>query len=371
MSRNIYIFAGGGTGGHLYPGLSVAQQLKRQDPDSLAVFACSNRPIDQQVLGEYEHVIVPQVVKPVTKSPLKIPGFLHAWVKSLSQAKRLIADLKPRAVVGLGGFAAGPIVKIAADRKIPSALLNPDIIPGKANRYLAGKVDAIFTQFESTSQCFTPQIRSKVQLTGCPVRPELLEGTKARACEEFGLVPGRKTLLVFGGSTLAESISDAMSELAADFDHLAETWQILIATGTKKFNSVSRAFNARPVHTVVLEYCSKMDLAYAAADLAICRGGAGTVAELSATATPAIILPYPHHADRQQYKNSEDGQNQGRFIVLDDRSNPALNAQSLRGELFELLENADKLEAMKQRATGSAQAGAAREIASWMIQASR
>ena len=368
MSRKTFIFAGGGTGGHLYPGLSVAQQIVKLDPDALCVFACSNREIDQKILTKYLFAIFPQVVKPITKSPTKIPAFLRAWFKSLSQAKQVLKDLKPNAVVGLGGFAAGPMVKIAAKQKIATALLNPDIVPGKANKYLASRVDKIFTQFQQTASFFNTQNSAKTQLVGCPVRPELLEGSRQQACLEFDLDPSRKTLLVFGGSMLASSLTDAVCELAPDFKALTENWQLLVIAGDKLADSTRQACQKHNLRATILNYCDKMQLAYACADFALCRGGAGTIAELSATATPAVILPYPHHADRQQYKNAQDGKSQGRFIVIDDHSDAKQNALSLRESLVPVMNSAEKLADMTKSAKQSKQDQAADIIARWLLE---
>ena len=137
MSRNTYIFAGGGTGGHLYPGLAVADELRRVDEDAVVVFACSNRSIDRQILDSLDYPVVPQPVLPLPKSPLKFVSFLRAWKQSKALASTLLNDLKPHAVLGLGGFAAGPVVQEAAKKSVPTAMLNPDSIPGKANRFLA------------------------------------------------------------------------------------------------------------------------------------------------------------------------------------------------------------------------------------------
>ena len=367
MSRKTFIFAGGGTGGHLYPGLSVAQQITKLDPDALCVFACSDREIDQKILTKYPFVIFPQAVKPIRKSLTKIPGFLRAWFKSIAQGKQLIKDIKPNAVIGLGGFAAGPMVKVAAKQNISTALLNPDIVPGKANKYLASMVDKIFTQFQQTSNFFDAKNSAKIQLVGCPVRPELLSGSREKAFEKFDLDPTRKTLLVFGGSMLASSLTDAICELTSEIGQL-ENWQLLVIAGDKLADSTRKACQANNIRASVLNYCDDMGLAYACADFALCRGGAGTIAELSATGTPAVIMPYPHHADRQQYKNAQDGQSQGRFFIVDDKSNAKINSQALRESLLTIMKSDEKMQAATQAARASIQDKAAEIIARWLLE---
>ncbi len=324
---SIYIFAGGGTGGHLYPGLAVAGELMALEPSAAIVFACSNREIDRRILDSLPYGIVPQAVRPLPRGPREIVGFLKAWFASARQAKDMIADLKPAAVLGLGGFAAGPVVREAARRGVPSAMLNPDAVPGKANKMLSKLADVIFTQFESTTACFAPSARAKVRAAGCPIRRSLLAAGKADAMRHFGLDAVRRTLLVFGASLGASSINDALATMVGRLDEFAETWQILHVTGAGKGQGLADAYKAGRVPAKCLDYCDRMDLAYAAADLAVCRGGASTVAELTATGTPAVILPYPYHKDQQQLLNSRPLESAGAAVICPDAAGDRVAAQ--------------------------------------------
>ncbi|RKY26948.1 MAG: hypothetical protein DRP83_03290 [Planctomycetota bacterium] len=368
MNRNTYIFAGGGTGGHLYPGLAVAEALQAVDPAANIVFACSRRTIDRRILEPTGYVIVPQPVLPLPGNPLKLPRFLAAWLRSQKVARDLLEDLQPHAVLGLGGFAAGPVIHASARRGRPTAMLNPDIVPGKANRFLARRVDVIFTQFASTSDCFAPELRPRVSTVGCPVRPTLLEGSRAEALEHFpSLKPSRKTLLIFGGSKLAESVTRAVIALADDFSSLADEWQMLFIVGSKMLDQARDAFAGMAIDAEILEYCQRMDLAWALADLALCRGGAGTVAELSATGTPAVVMPYPHHKDRQQYLNPGELVQARAAKVVEDRCDQALNAEALRVELLPILRDAGSHAAMQAAAKTTARPHVAKDIAAWLI----
>jgi len=366
MGNPTYIIAGGGTGGHMYPGLAVADQISRNNPDAVVAFACSNRPIDLEILSSTDYISIPQPTLPFRRNPFKMPSFLLAWYKSLRLARRVLDDLKPVSVLGLGGFAAGAVVREAARKSIPVAIMNPDIIPGRANRYLAGRVDAIFTQFESTAGEFPPELRGKVRKTGCPTRPGLLEGDREEACRHFDLDPDCKTLIVFGGSILAESITDSLCMLADDMDEFAEEWQILAIVGEKKLDFARQVFNNRSISATVLKYCYRMDLAYAVADLALTRGGAVTVAELTATATPAVIMPYPYHSDRQQYQNIAGLVKNGCARMVEDRCVPSINVEFLNETLVPLMRDRAALEGMKAAASKNAVSNAAEIIAGWM-----
>jgi UDP-N-acetylglucosamine--N-acetylmuramyl-(pentapeptide) pyrophosphoryl-undecaprenol N-acetylglucosamine transferase len=369
MARPTYIFSGGGTGGHLYPGLAVAEALQARQGEALIVFACSNRSVDRAILDPTDHAIAPQPIRPLPKPPWAVIPFLHAWSRSNRMASRLIGDLEPRAVLGLGGFAAGPVVKVAASRSVPTALLNPDAVPGRANQYLARRVDRIFTQFASTAGSFAPAEREKVMAVGCPVRPGLAGADRDEAMRALDLSPHCRTLLVFGGSTLAESITRAMCELAEDLVEFGKSWQVLLVAGNLRGEALEAYSNLR-VNVKVLRYCDRMDQAWAAADLAVTRGGAVTVAELTATATPAVILPYPHHADRQQELNAASLVEAGCARLVEDRTDPAVNAASLRAELLPLLRDSGRLSAMQQAADGLQSADAAGAVADWLVDCS-
>lgn len=366
MNRPTYIFAGGGTGGHLYPALAVAAELLQIRTDARIVFACSNRPIDSRVLSGTPHAFVSQPVRPLPRRLGDVAGFVLAWWKSKAIARDMIRDLQPIAVLGAGGFAAGPAVTVAASRGVPAALLNPDAVPGIANRHLAGKVRAVFTQFESTGERFPVRLRSRIRCVGCPVRSELLAGDRQDAVKFFDLLPDRKTLLVLGGSTGAASINEAVAAMADKLASLADGWQLLHIAGPGAARLAQAADAPGNMHMRVLDYCDRMDLAYAAADLALCRGGASTVAELAATATPAAIMPYPHHRDQQQKHNAEAMVASGAGLCLPDARDPAANAAALSDALLPIMSDPPRLEGMRSAAEGLAKPDAAAQIAEWL-----
>jgi UDP-N-acetylglucosamine--N-acetylmuramyl-(pentapeptide) pyrophosphoryl-undecaprenol N-acetylglucosamine transferase len=293
---------------------------------------------------------------------------LAAWVRSVRLARRLIEDLHPSAVLGLGGFAAGPVVCCAAKAKVPTALLNPDAVPGKANRILAARANVIFTQFESSRDAFSPKLYERVRCVGCPVRRGLIGASRDEALAHFGLRGDRRTLLVFGGSLLAAVLSEALEQLADDLAALAADWQLLHITGSPRADQIDRALKERGLSIRTQGYCDRMDLAYAAADLVLARAGAVTIAELAATGTPAVLMPYPHHADRHQYLNAAALAQAGSAVLCEDFKNPDANAWRLRQVLLPLMGNPAALEAMRQAAAKQAAGpSAALEVADWVL----
>lgn len=365
---SLFIFAGGGSGGHLCPGIAVAEALKRLCDDSAVVFACSNRPVDEKLL-EPQFAFAPQPVLPLPRSPRGWARFLRAWVRSSLQARRMLADLRPAAVLGLGGFAAGPVVKRAGKCGIPTGLLNPDAVPGIANRHLATFSDVVFTQFSAAGDAFPTKLRGRIRRVGCPVRRGFLEATREQGVEQFGLDGHKKTLLVFGGSLLASAVTDAAAALAADLEPLADSWQVLHVTAEGKTDAVRRAHEGGRLKVNVMGYCERMDLAMAAADLALCRAGASTMAELAATGTAAMLMPYPHHRDRHQYLNAADAVAAGAAIIVDDTGEPSANAASLREHLLPIMSDQSRLAGMTAAADGMSETDAAETVARWLLDA--
>jgi UDP-N-acetylglucosamine--N-acetylmuramyl-(pentapeptide) pyrophosphoryl-undecaprenol N-acetylglucosamine transferase len=367
----IYLFAGGGTGGHLYPGLAVAEALEGLDADARAVFVCSNRDVDRRILEPAGCAYVPQPVRPVPRSPRGWGRFLAAYLSSRRLAERLLKDLRPAAVLGLGGFAAGPMIAAAAKRGVPCGLLNPDAAVGLANRRLARRAGAIFVQHEGMEGEFPPAARTRVRLTGCPVRRGLLGADRREAIEHFSLDPARRTLLVVGGSLGAKSVNEAVLAAADRLGAFADAWQVLHVAGPDRAAAAREAWSRCPLPATVLEYCRRMDLALAAADLVVGRGGASSLAEWALARLPAVILPYPWHADRQQHKNARPLVEHGGATVLEDRVDPAVNGPALAEALEPLMGETTRLGAMAEAMGRCARPGAAAAVAGWLVEAAR
>jgi len=366
MPDKIYIFAGGGTGGHLYPALAVAEELRRIQPAAKIVFACSQRPIDRRILDPLPYAVVAQPVRPLPHRPRDVPGFLWSWWRSSLLARDMMAELKPAAVLGLGGFAAGPVVCRAAGAGIAVGLLNPDAVPGKANRYLAARADVIFTQFPSTMESFPRKLHNRIRCVGCPIRASLTAADRLEAIGHFQLRPDRKTLLIFGGSLLAEVMGEALELLVDDLFPLAETWQILHITASPRATRIEAELTRRGLTVRTQGYCDRMDLAYALADLVLARAGAVTVAELAATGRPAVLMPYPNHADQHQLLNAAALASAGAAIVCPDVRNAFLNAAALREHLLPVMRDDTRRIAMRQAAARAGKPAAARDVAMWL-----
>ncbi len=362
-----YIFAGGGTGGHLAPAVAVAERITELDATARVLFLCTERAIDRRFLAPTSYGTVAQPIRPMPGKNLAAwPAFLLRWRRSLKMARRILRDVRPAAVLGLGGFAAGPMARVASGR-VRTGLLNPDAIPGKANRYLAGRVDAIFTQFDISAERFGDSVGSKIRRVGCPVRRAMVGVDRAAAVKSLALDPNRRTLAVMGGSLGAESVNKAVPAAMDMLSARADRWQVLHITGPGKAAETEQVYRAAGVGCVVMDFCDEMGSVYAAADILIGRGGANTVAELTATGTPGVLMPYPWHADRHQAYNAAAMVDAGAAILIDDAVDPVVNAGRLTEALSGVLDDEAALGRMAAAAAAEGAGDAAEAVARWLM----
>lgn len=361
--RADYLFAGGGTGGHLFPGLAVAAALRDLAPESEVTFFTTDRPLDRQLVGPTGFGQVIQPVRPFTLQPLRLPGFWLAWRKSVAAATAWLRQRRPRAVLGLGGYAAGPPVVAAHRLGIPTAILNPDAIPGRANRHLARYADLVVLQWDISRTHFPAATRCEV--LGCPIRSEFAGADGAEGRRRLGLDHRRPVLLVTGASQGARTVNQAVIRVWPEFRAAHPEWQLLHLSGAADEAPVRAAFASQP-GTHVISFTSEMWLALAAADVVVSRAGASTLAELTALGRPAILLPYPYHRDRHQHANAAVLAVAGAALVLEDQLAAEANAGPLRAALEHLADRGRRA-AMAQAAAGLGKIAAARGVAERLL----
>ena len=379
------LLAGGGTGGHLIPGLAVAEALRRRDPDCEIWVFGTPRPIDRRVVPAAGIELIEQPVRPFSTRPWHWPGFYLAWRASCRTAREFILKHRPNAVLGLGGYAAGPAVVVAHKLGIPTAILNPDAVPGRANRFLAKRVDRVFCQWDVTIPLL-PR-RDSCRVVGSPVRAGLDKLDKRECRRALGLDENRPLLLVTGASLGAATINEAVpAALELIAEKLAGDWQVLHQTGGGKgrgdagtpgrrdggtggekdaarargregatereyAETIGNRENRRGVNSYrTVDFIDRMDWAIAAADLVVCRAGASTLAELAAIGRPAILMPYPFHRDQHQRHNGQVLVDAGAAVMIEDTRELEGNVAQLVGPLAELMTDSAKREAMGQAA---------------------
>ena len=354
------MIAGGGTGGHLYPGLAVAAEFVNLAPGNQAEFIGTKKGIEARVL-------------PGTGYSLKyisIGGYLGKshWQKMLFPFNFIIASLqslfymitdRPDAVLGTGGYVSAPPVLAAWLLRIPLSLLALDVMPSKAVRFLARFATEIYGGFPECSMYLDK--KAKVNFTGNPIRREVGEITREDGLKEFGLDPSKKTILVFGGSQGAHSINLAVLDSLIHLDQAGrlKDIQFIFQTGQKDLGLVMEKCQILKASVKALAYIDKMPYAMAAADLVISRAGAG-ISETLACGLPSILVPFPYAASNHQEYNARSLEKAGAAEIVLDRE---LSGQDLSLKISAILFDDKKRQAMAEAAKKLARPKAAQEIA--------
>ncbi len=341
----LIVFAGGGTGGHLYPALAVIEWMREHHSNIRFEFLCTNRPVDAQILTHWDLPFEAQSVRPIRMNPRHWPGFIYFWFQSTRLCRQRFAQNRPAVVVGTGGFGSGPAVQIAHKMKIPIVLLNPDAIPGRANKYLGRMADVICAQWKESLPYFLRT--DNVKVTGCPVRKTFFTQKNPSDYKTFDLDCDRKTLLITGASLGAGNINRAVVRLIDKIEALGD-WQVLHITGGPDEVETRQCYARSHLRSTVVPFTHEMPKGLRCADLAITRAGAVTLAELCATGTPAILMPYPYHRDQHQRANAEVLVRRGAARLVEDVKDAQRNAAALDETLLPLMRNPRQLESMAQ-----------------------
>lgn len=338
MSDKSFFFAGGGTGGHIYPALAVAERIVELDPGAKVRFLCSGREIDSRILGQSGFDYTPLPMTGFSFRPSKLADSLSSFVRSYRIARAAIAESGKAVVIGIGGFTSGPSCWAARKLRAPIVVLNVDIIPGRANRLIARWADEVFVQFEDTRRHFAKG-KAKISVVGCPLRRAFDNVDPARAMRQLELAKGKKVLLVTGASSGAANINDAVCRLLERLGWFVDSWQIVHLAGLRHFDQIEAKYADAKIGHKVLAYYDDMADLLAAAHLVVGRSGAVSVAEYAAAGVPSICIPYPYHKDRHQYLNAGKLVEAGAAVIVDDLADPAERAERLWHELEALMKD--------------------------------
>ncbi len=305
QDKNIrVIISGGGTGGHIFPAIAIANAIKEMQPDAEILFVGAMGKMEMEKVPQAGYNIkglwISGIKRSLSLSNLTFP--LKLWA-SMRKAAAIIKDFKPDVVVGVGGFASGPTLKAANNKKIPSLIQEQNSYPGITNRLLAKKAAKICVAYDHLEQYFP---KEKIVYTGNPIRKEVvnIKGKSTEAYDFFGLEAHRQTLLIVGGSLGALAVNEAVKNHMKELEN--NNIQIIWQTGKLYYEQAVKAVEAQQLKLIrVVEFIQRMDLAYAAADLVISRAGAIAISELCATAKPSIFVPLPTAAEDHQTKNAQ------------------------------------------------------------------
>ncbi len=343
-SRSTIVLAGGGTGGHISPGLAIAESLREREPNIRVVFACSTRAIDRQMLERAGEEFVAVPAEPISLRPFRLWRFLRTASAARRTSRAVVRDGSPSWVVALGGFVSVPVTLAARSAGVSTLLFNLDAVPGRANRFLARRCTRLL------SAVAAPQLGTRAgEGVGFPVRAIARCGvTQAQARSALGLEPQLRTLLVTGASQGAGSVNDLALALAATKARALDGWQVLhLCGGSADVTAIRAAYSASSVSAVVLPFLHEMGLAWGAADLAVTRGGANSAGEAQFNRVPAVFLPYPWHRDQHQRANVEHLVGAGAARCCTDHIEAKSNLAEAGVELLRLIADSKALARMK------------------------
>lgn len=347
------IIGAGGTGGHLFPAFAVIEELKKTEDELKAFFVGNSEKLEARLVPQNGYSFTPIPIRGfqgmLSLSNLSLPFKI---LKSISVVKKIIKREKPSFALCTGAYISYPVGVAAKQMNIPLVLMESNVGPGKAIKMLASRADLIISSFEATKQYFAPEEQSKVVCLGNPLRT-MFENMprKEEARQKFGLLPDKKTILIFGGSLGARPINNAAAAAITQFN--PHEVQFLWQTGREFF--VSKDSLAKNV--VVTEFIDDMASAYAAADIVVSRSGATSVAEICYVGKPSILVPLSSAANNEQAANAEELQRQNAAVVITN----CKVGELLAGTLKQLINDDERLRDMSIRAISLARRNAARD----------
>ncbi len=357
------LISGGGTGGHIFPAIAIADAIREKAPDAEILFVGAK--------GKMEMEKVPKAGYPI--EGLWISGFHRSldWrnllfpiklISSMWKAAAIVRRFKPDVAVGVGGYASGPILRVASRSGIPCLIQEQNSYAGVTNRLLAAKVSRICVAYDQMERYFP---KEKIVLTGNPVRRDLRDAQpdKAEAARYYDLTPGVPVIFVFGGSLGALRLNEAMAANAALLARHPEV-QVLWQAGSLYYERFKESDTAKLNNVRIRPFIERMDLAYALADVAICRAGALTISELCLLGQPAILVPSPNVAEDHQTKNAKALANHNAALMISDNE----AAEKMIVEALRLLDDKAQLKALSDNARKLAHPDAAAQIAGEVLQ---
>ncbi len=354
------VLAGGGTGGHISPGLAIAERIGEMDPQAQAVFACSSRKIDAEMLGEAGATFHPIPAESPSLEPRRLIRYLRSRAPTRHAVRELFDGRRVSCVVSLGGFVTPPVVAEAVRRKVPVLLVNLDATPGRANRWVARRAS------ETVSAVPVPALPGFASaVVGMPIRRSAVAPASTERCrEELGLDPGSPVLLVTGASQGAQTINDTMQALARTHPAAFEHWQVLHLCGAGgAVADLVKAYRDSGVRAAVLPFLHRMGLAWGAAEMAVSRAGANSVAEAQANHVPTIFVPYPWHKDLHQRENAQPLVDAGAAELALDLIDVQRNVAGLGAKVLSLMQDAARRMEMRRALQVRGSVDAAQRIA--------
>lgn len=347
------VVSGGGTGGHIYPALSLIKEIKKQEPNAEILYIGTKNGLESELVPRenipFETIEISGFKRKLSFENVKT---LVRFFKGVTRAKQIIKKFKPDVVVGTGGYVCGPVVYSAAKLGIPTVIHEQNSIPGLTNKFLSRYVEKVVTSFDEAGQYFP---KEKTVLLGNPRAQEVVDLDEAKNSGEIELVSGKKTVLIVGGSRGARPINDAFLEALPEVAKL--DYQFIYVTGQVHFEKVMKEVEniGNPANVIVKSFIHHMPQVLASVDLIVCRAGATTLAEITALGLPSILIPSPYVTNNHQEKNARALSDKGAAIL---RLECDLNAKTLVEDVIAIFEGNNRWQDMhlKAKALGMPQA---------------
>lgn len=357
MDKLKAILSGGGTGGHIFPALSIANEIKERFPDAEILFvgALGKMEMEKVPAAGYKIIGLPVIGFP-RKPGIKMVKFVYMLFSSLMKARKIVKDFQPDIAVGVGGYASGPTLKAAVRKGVPALIQEQNSYAGITNKLLSKKVDKICVAYENMERYFP---KDKIILTGNPVRKGLFSKDPdiENARSHFGILTGAKTILIVGGSLGARSINNAV---ISNLEKIRNSnVQVIWQTGAFYFDEMSNLIaDKKPENLQLHKFLSRMDLAYAASDLVITRAGASTISELCLVGIASILVPSPNVAEDHQTKNA--------LVLADKKAAVMIKDIEIDEKLFpmafELVNNEPEISQLSENCKKMAKPNATKDI---------
>lgn len=296
-----FVMTGGGTGGHIFPAIAIADELRRQFEDAEILFIGAKGKMEEKVVPDNNYAIrLIEVTGFSRKNVFKNFKFVKNFFSSMRECKKILAEFRPDAVIGTGGYVSGPVVYSAVKMKIPAIIQEGNSYPGKVTKTMSGKADKVIINFEETLNFL--KRKDNVVRISYPVRSKLKQVDKNTAKRFIGFDNENKTLFVFGGSQGAAGINNAVIKILNTLreKNINLIWQ----TGKSNFEQIKNEIKDNNKNIKLFGFISEMDMAYSAADLVVCRAGISSIMEICLLGKASVLIPYPYAAENHQEKNA-------------------------------------------------------------------
>ena len=379
------VFAGGGTGGHLFPGLATAQQLIGMMPGARITFVGSGKVFERRHVAAagFNYLALP--CRPLPRRPREAVPFLLASMTGSLAARRLLREEDVAAVVGLGGYASVPMARAAYRCGAPLVLLEQNMVPGRATRWLARRASLVCMAWATAR----PSVwRCPARVTGTPIRPFMEAASPTTATgrravadtgvshsfrregstEEVRAERNERLLLILGGSGGAQSLNENVPRALHNIRSRLAGWRIVHQSGERGLDATRALYGKLALDATVVDFTAEMPGMLTRTDLTVCRAGGTTLAELSAAGVPAVLLPYPHAADDHQRHNAAAFARAGGAVLLDEREVPGRLDDHLAQAISPLLAHGEQRRRMSAAMRSFARPDAAREVAAMILE---